>query len=254
MNVTNFFHNLPKIELHAHLSGSISRTFLKNALTAHQDIHNIYSHFGNCLRESDLEGCFNCFRTIHNLIQTPEILELATTSVVEEFHQDNVIYLELRTTLRPIPTHRSYLDAVIKGIQNAPSVIDGKMCVTLLLSIDRSKSIDDALITLNLAKEYLSNGLISGIDVSGNPQVGNLCDFIPMLNAAHLYGLKTTVHIAETPDQSEDWFKFLKNHLPDRLGHGTYLTNSDVNAIAAKEVVLNSRIPLGYELHLSCQS
>ncbi|VDQ12647.1 unnamed protein product [Trichobilharzia regenti] len=151
----------------------------------------------------------------------------------------------MRTTLRPLPTHRSYLNAVIKGIQNAPSVIDGKMCVTLLLSIDRSKSVDDALITLNLAKENLSNGLISGLDVSGNPQVGNLCDFIPILNAAHLYGLKTTVHIAEIADQSEDWLRFLKNHLPDRLGHGTFLTNSDVNATAAKEVVLNSHIPLG---------
>ncbi|RTG86651.1 uncharacterized protein DC041_0000498, partial [Schistosoma bovis] len=74
--------------------------------------------------------------------------------------------------------------------------------------------------------------------------VGNLCDFVSVLNTARSYGLKTTVHIAETADQSEDWCKFLRLHLPDRLGHGIFLTNSDENSVLAREIVLKSQIPL----------
>ncbi|CAH8452682.1 unnamed protein product [Schistosoma intercalatum] len=242
--MNSFYHNLPKIELHAHLSGSISSAFLKRESITNRDVQNINPSFDFETWNGDMNRCFDAFRTIHKLIETPEILERATTSVIEEFHQENVILLELRTTLRPIPTHRSYLNAVIRGIQNAPSVLDNKIYVTLILSIDRSKSLDEALLTLELAKEYYSNGLVSGIDLSGNPLVGNLCDFVSVLNTARSYGLKTTVHIAETADQSEDWCKFLRLHLPDRLGHGIFLTNSDENSVLAREIVLKSQIPL----------
>ncbi|CAH8447425.1 unnamed protein product [Schistosoma turkestanicum] len=242
--MNSFYHDLPKIELHAHLSGSISPAFLKRESIANQNIKDTNPTFDFETWDGDIDRCFDAFQKIHKLIETPEILERATTSVIEEFHQENVILLELRTTLRPIPTHRSYLNAVIKGIQSAPSVLDNKIHVILLLSIDRSKSIDEALITLDLAKEYYSNGLVSGIDVSGNPQVGSLCDFVSILDTARSYGLKTTVHIAETADHSEDWYKFLSLHLPDRLGHGIFLTNSDENSILAKEIVLKSKIPL----------
>ncbi|CAH8456094.1 unnamed protein product [Schistosoma haematobium] len=121
IGMNSFYHNLPKIELHAHLSGSISSAFLKRESITNRDVQNINPGFDFETWNGDVNRCFDAFRTIHKLIETPEILERATTSVIEEFHQENVILLELRTTLRPIPTHRSYLNAVIRGIQNAPS-------------------------------------------------------------------------------------------------------------------------------------
>ncbi|CAH8474370.1 unnamed protein product [Heterobilharzia americana] len=193
--VKYFCQNLPKLH---------QQNFLKHEAVVYRKVQ-CASLLCEEIFENGLDACFDSFHIIHELIRSPEVLERATTSVVEEFHQDNVIFLELRTTLRPLPTHLAYLNAVINGIQNAPSVISGKICVRLLLSIDRSKSIDEAFITLNLAKDNYSNGLISGIDLSGNPSVGSLCDFIPILNAA-------------------------RSH--------------DLNAVAAKQIVLNSRIPL----------
>uniref|UniRef100_A0A5K4ENT1 Adenosine deaminase-related n=1 Tax=Schistosoma mansoni TaxID=6183 RepID=A0A5K4ENT1_SCHMA len=120
--MNRFYHNLPKIELHAHLSGSISLAFWKRESITNRNIQNIISGFDFETWNGDIDRCFDAFRTIHKLIETPEILERATISVIEEFHQENVILLELRTTLRPVPTHRSYLNAVIKGIQSAPSI------------------------------------------------------------------------------------------------------------------------------------
>ncbi|TNN20673.1 Adenosine deaminase-like protein [Schistosoma japonicum] len=242
--MNSFYYDLPKVELHAHLSGSISTEFLKRESIAHNGLQYTDPRFGFESWEGDLDRCFNYFQKIHKYIDTPEILQRATASVIEEFCQENVILLELRTTLRPLPTHRSYLNSVIKGIQGSPSVLDNRIYVTLLLSLDRSKSVDEALITLELAKEYYSSGLISGIDLSGNPLAGNLCDFVPLLNTARSYGFKTTVHIAEVTNQSEDWCKFLNLYLPDRLGHGTFLTDLDENAVLARGIVLNSKIPL----------
>ncbi|KAH8852486.1 Adenosine deaminase-like protein [Schistosoma japonicum] len=292
--MNSFYYDLPKVELHAHLSGSISTEFLKRESIAHHGLQYTDPRFGFESWEGDLDRCFDYFQKIHKYIDTPEILQRltsfvgffsresmkpvaqiwrflgicisgkyhanqmiisyknssfdennrATASVIEEFCQENVILLELRTTLRPLPTHRSYLNSVIKGIQGSPSVLDNRIYVTLLLSLDRSKSVDEALITLELAKEYYSSGLISGIDLSGNPLAGNLCDFVPLLNTARSYGFKTTVHIAEVTNQSEDWW------------HGTFLTDLDENAVLARGITDDKGLfncTLSGELQLSAE-
>ncbi|KAH8852489.1 Adenosine deaminase-like protein A [Schistosoma japonicum] len=148
--MNSFYYDLPKVELHAHLSGSISTEFLKRESIAHHGLQYTDPRFGFESWEGDLDRCFDYFQKIHKYIDTPEILQRA----------------------------------------------------------------------------------------------GNLCDFVPLLNTARSYGFKTTVHIAEVTNQSEDWCKFLNLYLPDRLGHGTFLTDLDENAVLARGIVLNSKIPL----------
>lgn len=82
--------------------------------------------------------------------------------------------MELRTTIRSLPTYDSYIESVLNGISTAPSVLSKRIIVVVLLSIDRSRSVDIAMETVNLAHKYsfiCPVAPIVGIDLSGNPKV-----------------------------------------------------------------------------------
>lgn len=96
-----------------------------------------------------------------------------TTDVVEEFSSDGVVYLELRTTLRPLPTYRDYLLGVIEGVKSSPSVLTGRIVARLLISIDRARGVVNGqqAVTLAIEAARLWPELVMGVDLSGNPSV-----------------------------------------------------------------------------------
>ena len=100
-----------------------------------------------------------------------------TYDVIHEFAADKVKYLELRTTPREVTatgmSKESYVQAVLKAVDDcAKENLD--IIVKLLLAIDRRNSVDVARKTFELADKYakLSDGVVVGIDLSGNPEVG----------------------------------------------------------------------------------
>lgn len=64
--------------------------------------------------------CFKIFEIAHALTITPQTVFAATCDVIKEFHEDNVIYLELRSTPRAVEgsmTKEDYLEAMIKALE-----------------------------------------------------------------------------------------------------------------------------------------
>jgi len=64
--------------------------------------------------------CFKVFDIAHALTVTPQAVFTATCDVIKEFHEDNVIYLELRSTPRAVKdsmTKTEYLEAIIKAFE-----------------------------------------------------------------------------------------------------------------------------------------
>ncbi|CAH2052460.1 unnamed protein product [Thlaspi arvense] len=116
--------------------------------------------------------------------------------VVKDFALENVVYLELRTTSKRNDSigmsKRSYMEAVIEDLRSVSEVdVDfvkefnsqklhnacdivrrKKIYVRLLLSIDRRETTESAMETVKLALEMRNEGVVVGIDVSGNPLVG----------------------------------------------------------------------------------
>ena len=70
------------------------------------------------------------------------------------------------------------------------------ICVRLLLSIDRRETEQQAHETVKLADKFRERGVV-GLDLSGNPTIGQLCTWLPALKAARALGLKITLHAAE---------------------------------------------------------
>ena len=78
----------------------------------------------------------------------------------------------------------------------AASAGGAKMMVRLLLSIDRREDAAAACETVQLAGEMMQRGVV-GIDLSGNPSLGEWATWLPALEHARALGLRITLHAAE---------------------------------------------------------
>ena len=207
MDSQELFRSMPKAELHAHLRGSLScktveelielhrKTFPDEKLPAEADA------FKNLTAtNASFDATYAIFRVAQSIVDHPAAVELAATRVIEEFRDDGVAFLELRST---------------------PRQIDGKM--SNLVSIDRRGSVADAEEALKLCLDMKArhSEVVVGLDLSGDARVNHLADFLPVLKSGKDRGLFVTVHLAEVPNVEEISAFFAADFRPDRIGHGS---------------------------------
>ncbi|MBN3307776.1 ADAL protein, partial [Amia calva] len=236
-------------ELHAHLNGSISAQTMERliALKPHLNIQ----HHMTAIQKGQhrtLAECFQVFKVIHQLIVTEEDLFTVTRDVIQEFAADGVKYLELRSTPREEKqaglTKRKYVETVIAAIRQCKQE-DLDIEVRFLLAIDRRNGPDVAMETEKMAEDFLlsSDGLVVGLDLSGDPTVSHGKDFLPVLQKAKSDGLKLALHLSEVPTQKEET-ELLLTLPPDRIGHGTFLHSDVGGSQALVDSVRKGNIPL----------
>jgi hypothetical protein len=180
-----FLARLPKVELHAHLSGSIRQDTLRQLVQNHiqNNVHqnrvnnHVSSHAGHAdtlndharhagtlavddLTVDDLTAavasdgrrslgeCFQLFDVLHALVNSAAVLRRLVIEAVEDFAAENVVYLELRTTPR----------RDITGIASARSYVVGGMTF-LSLSLSLSFSLSFSLSLLSPLSLSLSRSL-----------------------------------------------------------------------------------------------
>eukprot|EP00850_Spirogloea_muscicola_P002263 SM000008S22352 [mRNA] locus=s8:1203573:1214035:+ [translate_table: standard] len=253
---------LPKIELHAHLNGSIRDSTIRDLASRCSEPFADDAHKLTKRGDRSLAECFKLFDLIHKLTTNHEIITRIAQEVVEDFAADNVIYLEIRTTPKSSPerqiTKKSYIEAVLAGLRGGISSMSSRDCssstavghedslgipretkmdiqVQLLLSIDRRESADAAMETVRLADEYRDRG-VAGVDLSGNPSVGNWGTFLPALLWAREHRLPVTLHCGEVPNAEE--VRAMLAFKPERVGHVCCLEEAEWAAL------LTSNIPV----------
>lgn len=92
---------------------------------------------------------------------------LTTNSVLQDFEQDGVVYLELRTTPRAIPSAGLDKEAYVTTILGCIRDFNKKshtMTASLILSIDRRNDLETAMDVVRLASLYRDRGVV-GIDL-----------------------------------------------------------------------------------------
>ncbi|KAK2358998.1 N6-mAMP deaminase [Trifolium repens] len=250
--------SMPKVELHAHLNGSIrDSTLLELAKgLGHKSLID-FSQVQHVILKNDrsLAEVFKLFDVIHILTTDHATVTRITKEVVEDFASENVVYVELRTTPKKNDSEgmskRSYIEAVLEGLRAVTSVdVDfiphteelknlsnpllsvsttndkssnentrKKIFVRLLLSIDRRETTEAAMETVMLALEMRRFG-VAGIDLSGNPAVGEWVTYLPALKFAREQGLRVTLHCGEVPNSRE--LHDMLDFLPERIGHACF--------------------------------
>lgn len=212
---TTFTRRLPKLELHAHLNGSIRRS----TLLALASSHSIDPSHAQILTRwpSTLSEAFSVFSVIHSCVTTLSDVERIAFEVGEDLEADGVIYAEIRTTPRGMEGGGSegYVEAVLRGFARYSAGEGTRVVLRLILSIDRSKhSAGDAMDIVQLAAKYRSEGVV-GIDLSGDPTKGQFETFLPALHRARSVGLKITLHAGEVPHTNPEMSTMLDFN-PDR--------------------------------------
>ena len=144
MELAEFCHALPKIELHAHLNGSVPLETLIS-LSEEKGIEGDPRRFFLGDRgQRTLAECFSLFDLVYQLTQDDPSVYRITKDVIRSFHEDNVIYLELRTTPKTNPatgrTKDSYIEAVLQAIDECNADPTIQTTTRLILSIDRRTS------------------------------------------------------------------------------------------------------------------
>ena len=230
---------LPKAELHAHLHGCARLTTIAELAPPDVDVSALL--IGPKDGRS-LETCFGIFAAIHKTVTSLATVRRVAREVLDDFAADNVRYLELRTTPRALSDAdiNGYVEAVLAELAASETRQPGMM-VRLLLSIDRTGSLEAALQTVMLAARLRGDEgsagakYVVGVDFSGNPTKGCFSDFLPAFRLARdQCGLRVAVHAGEVPHAADS--AAIVDFGADRLGHALLLEEEEWSALAARPV------------------
>ena len=215
---------LPKVELHCHLDGSVPlSTLLKFAAEAKYAPGEIEKAMApeKCL---NLQDYLDSFDTILPLLQTAKNLEEATYATISAIAADNVAYVEFRFA-PPLHTRggltiHEVLDAVVRGLE--AGVSDFPIKVNLLISAMRHHSEAANLMLVEQIKTY-NHPFIVGFDFAGDEKPDANKEIGTVVAAAKNANLQLTLHSGECncPHNVVDAI-----HLgATRIGHGVAIQN-----------------------------
>ncbi|KAI5457715.1 hypothetical protein BGZ63DRAFT_407780 [Mariannaea sp. PMI_226] len=197
----------------------------------------------------NLETFFPLFTSyIYNLLTDEESVRYSTISVLTDFLNDGVAYLELRTT--PRETSQLTAEAYIATLLSTISAFEAEhpqLHTRLILSVDRRHTPEKAASVLALALKHRDDGVV-GLDLCGDPKArpnGEIAIFTPVFEEARRQGLSITVHFAEAPlNGCKEEVDVLLSWQPSRLGHVIWEGEE-----AKRDIIERG---LGLELCLSC--
>lgn len=222
----HFFHELPKVELHRHLEGSLRVETMMEIVRAHNlDVKDTgYLRPLVQVEQDDpytFENFLAKFGTLRLFYKSPEIIKRVTREAIEDAAADNVRYLELRFT--PIALSRAegfpvsqVMDWVIESSQQTAK--EHSIEVRLIASVNRHEELGLAEQVVDAALARQDRGIV-GLDLAGNEADYGIKGFIPLLSRARNAGLKLTIHAGEWGG-AENVREALLELEADRIGHG----------------------------------
>lgn len=241
-----FTRTLPKADLHCHIGGCVRASTLEELLPA-----DAREAARQALKSTSLSGAFQIFKHVHAAVSTEAALARVVREAIEDAASDGVVYLELRSTPRalraspeieavPLPSGVDDCDAarhryvaVVGAAIVAMATLLPQIVVRLLISVDRaaSRASQDSCIRVAAAwSRHCVSGLaptfstpsrlVVGVDVSGDPRVGDARELLPRLDALRAAGLLVSVHLGEIlGDAADAEAAAIISWLPDRIGH-----------------------------------
>ena len=185
---------LPKVELHCHLDGSLSRNFIEKRL-------------GRKVSQEELSVSDDC-RSLNEYLEKfylpgqclmdEEGLREAGYDVLRNMHQENVCYAEVR--FAPLLSETSDMDcrkvieAVIAGMNKGKQ--DFGVEYGIITCAMRHHSAEENLRMLQIAREYLGDGVCAA-DLAGAEALYPMSEFMDVFETVKKLGMPFTLHAGE---------------------------------------------------------
>ncbi|MCG3601726.1 adenosine deaminase [Clostridioides difficile] len=240
------FENLPKIDLHCHLDGSVRvETMLDIAIKEKIDlpsnnmdeIKKLAKVSFNC---TSLDEYLEKFDLPLKVMQSKENLKRITFELLEDASRENVKYIEIR--FAPLlhtqkgMSVKNIIEGIIEGIREAESIYDIKG--NLILGCMRTMTSKEALLVIEEGKSFVNKGVVA-VDLCGPEKEGFCKEYKDVFKLAREYGYKVTIHAGEAASGENvlDAIYILK---ADRIGHGVKIKDHKkaYNLVKDKKILL----------------
>jgi adenosine deaminase len=237
----DFFKELPKVELHRHLEGSLRVPTMMEIVRAHKlDVKN--TGYLRPLVQVDhkepytFENFLSKFGTLRLFYKSPDIIKRLTREAVEDAALDNIRYLELRFT--PVALSRAegfpmaqVVDWVIESVKEASAQYG--VFTRLISSINRHESLAQAKKVLEVSLQRRDQGIV-GIDLAGNEAQYSAEPFLELFKIARERGLRITIHAGEWGG-AENVRQAIVDFGAERIGHGIRVLEDPETVALARE-------------------
>jgi len=234
----DFFNNLPKVELHRHLEGSLRLNTIRDIARAHGIIIPVGTGpLSNLVhvRKSEpytYQNFLAKFNRLRMFYRSPEVIHRFTREAVEDAADDNVRYLELRFSPVALSVAENFplgevMDWVCESANKASKEFG--LRVKLIASVNRNESVDLAEQVASLAAARIGRGIL-GLDLAGNEAEFSAVPFLGVFKEARQAGLKLTVHAGEWA-AAANVQEALEALNAERIGHGVRVLE-DPNTVA----------------------
>ena len=185
---------LPKVELHCHLDGSLSRGFIESRL-------------GRTVSPEELQVSENCTSLVEYLkkfslpgqcIMDEKGLEEAGYDVLKSMSRENVRYAEIRFAPLLSETSsmncRSVIEALLKGLDRGRA--DFGTGFGVITCAMRHHSQEDNSRMIKTAREYLGYGVCAA-DLAGAESMYPMSQFMELFQIARKLDMPFTIHAGE---------------------------------------------------------
>ncbi len=224
-------HNLPKIDLHRHLEGSLRLETLSDLARAHgigdlpsTDAEKLRPYVQMTNEPWDFENFLAKFGVLRRFYTSKEAVQRIAREAILDAAADNVKYLELR--FNPVALSRvqnfplgDVVEWVLETVELTQDECGTRTCLIFQIGRDETLAVADQI--LDLAIGHFGR-IVRGVDLAGNEAVYPADRFAPTFQRAKEAGLNITIHAGEAMDaDSVSSIRTAVMYLnAQRIGHG----------------------------------
>lgn len=209
---------IPKIELHCHLDGSLKKSMIERYL-GEKISQEMLTVSEDC---RSLAEYLEKFELPLRCLQDAEGLEEGAYTFAKESAAEQVRYMEVRfapmLSVHEQLSCREVLEAVRKGMERAKDEFG--MRYGIIVCAMRNHSLEQNLEMLSGAREYLGKG-VCALDLAGDEAAFPTKNFRPLFQEAKRIGMPFTIHSGETGNLENVREAFALG--AKRIGHGIAL-------------------------------
>lgn len=230
----NNIKNMPKVELHLHLDGSLNTKDIQNkyGLTEEQIKDKMIAD-EKC---KDLNDYLKKFDYPIAIMQTKESIQNIVVSLLAYLKSQNIIYAEIRFAPQFHTRRGLTQDEVVNFVINAAKKVDIK-CNFILCLMRGEGNNNENYETVRVAKKYLGRG-VCAVDLAGAEAIFKTKDYKEIFEYVKEEELPFTIHAGEA--DGPESIKSALSFGTKRIGHGVRILEDD----ALLEKVIKKNVTL----------
>jgi adenosine deaminase len=233
-DLKTIFFNLPKIELHRHLEGSLRLATLAEIAQEHGidlpswSLDELRPYVQVMESEPpDFHGFLQKFKLLRLFYSTPDAVRRLTQEAIADAAADNIFYLELRFNPVALAHNQGFsfkdvADWVIEATNDAQKQYN--IQVRLIVQMGRHEP-EYAPQLARIAVERKDRGIVA-LDLAGDEVNFPLTPFVEVFQWAKSQGLHITAHAAEAGPAS-NIVEAIQKLGAERIGHGVRARHND---------------------------